>query len=316
MASDFSEGLSKGVESLGQDRISGATDLSARAADILLDYIALARAWPPARQREGLIALCEQLLQAQPNMAPIVNLCSAALEAGARNRRDSEEWARQVEETVRSFRDQLESCNRAIAAQSLPILQGFTKPVRVATLSASSSVMAVLLHAAHAGVALKVFCAESRPHFEGRDFAERLAAEGVPVTLFIDAALPLAVHNADVALVGADAIGIGGVVNKMGTQALVLAARQAGVPAYVLCGTLKFWPAAAGPGPRLDEYDIHDPGEVYQGLAPVRVLNRYFESVPLTAFAGVVTENGPMDRKTVLRHLRRMPYFDVSRLRA
>ncbi|MGQ9666946.1 MAG: translation initiation factor eIF-2B [Anaerolineae bacterium] len=306
------DSLSRQVAAIGEDHISGATAIALRAADVLSSFIAIAREWPPRRQREGLFTLCAQLLQAQPNMAAIINLCSAAMEAGQRNLRQPEEWAGQVGQVVEHYREQLLRSNAQIAELALPKLSHTPNTLRVLTHSASSSVEETLRHAHQRGLKLSIICTETRPMLEGRDMAERLAGVGLDVTLIVDAGIALAVQESDVCLVGADAIGLGGVVNKLGTWTMAQAAREFGVPIYVFCSTLKFWPATAGKGPRLERYDQHDPREVYTGLAPVRVQNRYFEYTPLDWFTSFLTDAGEMCRTDVTKYLRQMPYFDAG----
>jgi translation initiation factor 2B subunit (eIF-2B alpha/beta/delta family) len=308
----FNNSLSHEVAAIGEDHVSGATALALRAAEVLSSFITIARDWPLRRQREGLFTLCAQLFQAQPNMAAIINLCSAAMEAGQRNFRQPGEWADEVGKVVENFHRQLLRSNSAIAELTLPKLSRTPNSLRVLTHSASSSVEEALLLAHRQGLKLSVVCTETRPMLEGRDMAERLAGAGLDVTLIVDAGIALAVQESDVCLVGADAIGLGGVVNKLGTWSMALAARETGVPIYVLCSTLKFWPAAAGKGPRLERYDLHDAREVYDGLAPLRVHNRYFEYTPLDWFTAFLTDAGEMRRTDVTKYLRQMPYFDAG----
>lgn len=308
----FDDSLSRQVAAIGEDHVSGATALALRATETLASFISITRKWPPRRQREGLFTLCAQLFQAQPNMAAIINLCSAVMEAGQRNLHQPEEWAGQVGQVIEHYREQLLHSNTRIAEITLPKLSRTPNTLRVLTHSASSSVEETLLHAHRRGLKLSVVCTEARPMLEGRDMAERLAGAGLDVTLIVDAAIALAVQESDVCLVGADAIGLGGVVNKLGTWTMAQAAHEFGVPIYVLCSTLKFWPAAAGKGPRLERYDLHDPREVYAGLAPMRVQNRYFEYTPLDRFASFLTDAGEMRRPDVTKYLRQMPYFDAG----
>lgn len=109
------------------------------------------------------------------------------------------------------------------------------------------------------------------------------------VTLAVDAAANEVVARADVVVAGADSIGGNGIVNKIGTRSAALAARDSGVPAYVLADTAKVlpadWPQWLG--------SDRAPAEVWDAAPPgVRVWNRYFEATPLAWFAGVVTERG------------------------
>lgn len=68
---------------------------------------------------------------------------------------------------------------------------------------------------------IKIIISESRPLYEGRTVAEKIAKLGLSVTLITDAQIGLFVENADMALVGADSIlPNGDLVNKAGTYLL------------------------------------------------------------------------------------------------
>ena len=88
---------------------------------------------------------------------------------------------------------------------------------------------------------------------------------------------------------GADAVTERGVVNKVGSFALALAAREHSVPVHVLAERRKFLPAAT-PALRIVEMP---PEEVWDDpAAGVRPRNVYFELVPLELLRGVVVEDG------------------------
>ena len=120
----------------------------------------------------------------------------------------------------------------------------------VVTLSLSSSVLRALCSApadpdAPAKPRLRVTVCESRPLREGVTTAARCAEAGHTVELITDAAAgvhldALAGNSAALVLVGADAITpSGGVINKVGTRLLALAAADARVPLYVIATTDK-----------------------------------------------------------------------------
>jgi len=104
----------------------------------------------------------------------------------------------------------------------------------------------------------------------------------------VDAALPLLLSQARMVWIGADAVTEQGVVNKVGSFALALAAREHSVPVYALAQRRKFLPAATG-ALRIAEMA---PAEVWDEPAPgVRPRNVYFEVVPLPLVRGVVVED-------------------------
>jgi translation initiation factor 2B subunit (eIF-2B alpha/beta/delta family) len=136
---------------------------------------------------------------------------------------------------------------------------------------------------------LEVVCTESRPIHEGRAVAARLAEEGIKTTLITDSAVAHFMSQVDLVIVGADSVSRHGLVNKMGTYPIALAARAQGVPLYALCGTEKFLPSNY-PHFRIEP---KDPQEVWPGHPEeVTVLNLYFDVTPLDCVSGMVTERG------------------------
>ena len=134
----------------------------------------------------------------------------------------------------------------------------------------------------------KTHCAGARD--SGRDLAGRLAARGLRVEVYTDAAIGVALESAEALLVGADAVGPDRFINKVGTAALCALAGVVGVPVYVLAGREKvlaredFAALERGGGP---------PDEVWRDApAGVTALNPYFEEVPGSLASALITDSG------------------------
>ena len=92
----------------------------------------------------------------------------------------------------------------------------------------SNVVVEIIKKAFDKGKVEKVFSSETRPLFQGRMTAKQLAKHGVPVVSYVDSAMRHFVNDADLVLVGADAITTDGyLVNKIGTSLLALSADEA-----------------------------------------------------------------------------------------
>lgn len=168
------------------------------------------------------------------------------------------------------------------------------------THSRSSTVLRALFLAKDKGRNFAILCTESRPIYEGRQLAKQLTHQGIDVTLVTDAAVAHFMNQVDLAMVGADSISSKGLVNKMGTHALALAANARGVPFYALCGTQKLLPSDY---PHM-ENELKDPREVWEDPpGGVTVLNYYFDLTPLEFVSAVVTEKGLLGRADVLKML-------------
>lgn len=248
------------IEAIARDRMSGARELAGRAAEVL----ALAAA---EDVRDAALALVE----AQPAMAPMVNLARRALAA------------RDVPTACREFLAEMDRAAARVAGRGAAlIVDGMT----VLTHSASATVFGAFRAARERGKRFAVIQTESRPQREGVGQAGRLGALGIPVTLIADAAVYRSMPRAQMVFVGADAVSPRGVVNKTGTALVALAASKLGVPIFALCGREKFLP----PDYELPPEAAHDPREILDCEIPnTRAENYYFDTTPLDYFTAIVT---------------------------
>ncbi len=101
-----------------------------------------------------------------------------------------------------------------------------------------------IFYAAEQGKRLQVYVDETRPLLQGaRLTAWELLQRGIPTTLLCDGAAAWLMRQGRVqaVLVGADRIAANGdVANKIGTYALALAAREHGIPFYVVAPSSTF----------------------------------------------------------------------------
>jgi translation initiation factor eIF-2B subunit delta len=147
-----------------------------------------------------------------------------------------------------------------------------------------------VIDALHRQRPVHLACSESRPAGEGRGLARRLAAAGVAVTLFGDAAIAHALSGCDAVVVGADAVSPDWFLNKSGTRMLAAAAAQQGVPVYVAAARDKFVTADIAARLRIRE---GVPDEIWNAPpSGIDVRNPYFEQTPLDLLTGVISDAG------------------------
>ena len=139
----------------------------------------------------------------------------------------------------------------------------------------STSVRAVLDEARSRGRWFTVSCTEALPTGEGAEMASELASAGFQVELLGDETASEVIGGMDLVLAGAEALGPGSAINKVGTGDLATAARRSGVPIYLVASTGKVLPKA-----------LFDDAARLQGRMGVS------EVVPLKAVNGVITELG------------------------
>jgi methylthioribose-1-phosphate isomerase len=152
---------------------------------------------------------------------------------------------------------------------------------------------------ADAGEPVQVWATETRPLRQGaRLTVWELQEAGIPVTLLVDsaAAALLVSGSVDAVVVGADRIAANGdTANKIGTFALAVAAKHAGVPFYVAAT----WNAidartpdgAAIPIEQRAAAEVIGTGEGAPA-ADTTVWNPAFDVTPASLITGIVTERG------------------------
>ncbi|HKO05878.1 MAG TPA: hypothetical protein VJW51_14065 [Candidatus Acidoferrales bacterium] len=266
---------------VARDRTSGAAQLALEAVQAMEAWLAR----NPSPSEAELEEVVVRLLRLQSSMAPILRLANEVALAA-----DAPAHGRALAAGLRGFRRSLERARGRIARQFVASLPK-TPRATVATYSFSSTVIRALAAARPRLAAVLV--AESRPEFEGRVTAQKLAEAGVPVQYTTDAGLLGLLHSAHFLVVGADAVLSHAFVNKIGTRTAYLAAREAGVPVWVLSDATKFLPEElAAPFWRPSEGPL---AQVWprppRGIA---VRNPLFEHTELTNVR-VFTESGVLD---------------------
>lgn len=280
---------SRAVSDIACDNTAGAAEILLRAAEVYaqLSVEQRNRECSSAEHAERrIIQASVELLEAQPAMAPLARLASRAVEAAAKSICADEAlecaWA-----AARCFAEAAARSGEAAAAHTMTLIGDES---RAFTHSRSSTVLLVIKMALKAGKRLAVIATESRPMMEGRALATELSGLGANVTLIADADAAGGIEQADLVLLGADALTPSHVVNKIGTRLIALAARELGKPVYVVCDTSKFISSTRGiRGLR----NRQDSAELWPDAPDgVAVLNTYFEATPLPFFTTIITEHG------------------------
>lgn len=258
------------VEAIARDDVSGATDLTLRAADLLLWALANGHGERAARR----------LLHAKPMMASLLNLAVLALQD------DAEEAAAKIW----AFRDGLARAPVQAARAAVAYLADKGEGMRsVLTVSASRAVEETILALAEAGKVSSVVVAESRPRLEGEAMARRLLGRVPSVAVTHDAALPGLCSPESLVLLGADAVLPEAFVNKAGSLALCLAAREVQATRLVVTTSHKVLSRGATPFFRLPTApEVHNPAPDSPGFLDIQ-----FDQVPRRLVQAVVTEDGP-----------------------
>lgn len=265
------------LNEIRKDRASGAARLAVRAATLLVEYADAAPGDIPE--------IANALIEAQPAMAPIYNLARRALVSP------------DVKTACTEFLDSMEHSAASVAEIAATLIED---GMMVMTHSFSSTVLASFREAHQSSKDFTVICPESRPVCEGVALAASLGMSGVSASVITDAAIYRLLPGVQMVWVGADSISLRGISNKTGTALMALAARELGVPFYVLCSSDKFLPASYSPPSEAPK----SPEEILERQLPhVTAVNYYFDLTPLACVSAIVTESGilaPDELKRIL----------------
>lgn len=224
---------------------------------------------------------------------------------------NKEEFIGLVKEASNSILDMYaETKERFTEIGSRRILDGTT----VLSHCHSSSVTQTLLKANRRGVDFKVIITETRPKFQGRITARELTDAGIETTMIVDSAARNFMKEADIVMVGCDAItSEGNVINKIGTSQVALAAHEARIPFYVLTTLLKF-----------DPVTIHGEFEVIEERSTdeiwkdppesLKIRNPAFDITKRDYIHGIISEVGIISPHSILDAIHRDYRWIVKRV--
>ena len=166
----------------------------------------------------------------------------------------------------------------------------------IITHSDSEAAMSIMKKAHDMGKGNRVYCAETRPNYQGHKTAAELAAYGIDTTLICDSACRMTMGDADKAIVGCDAIsGNGALVSKIGVSQVAMLAQEARVNFIVAAETYKVdFGTLTG---RLVDVEERDPTEIatkdwIEHNPKVKFSNYVFDFTPPVYIDFYVTEKG------------------------
>jgi ribulose-bisphosphate carboxylase large chain len=181
--------------------------------------------------------------------------------------------------------------------------------MKILTHCHSSLVEKVLKSAHQKGTNFFVYVTETRPLFQGRITAKNLTKAGIKTTMITDAATAYTLSRLDETeidrvFLGCDAIGFdGSSVNKIGSYAIALAAKEAEIPLYIISTFLKFAPETkTGELVKIEE---REPSEIWKNPPQeLRIIGPAFDIVPADKITGFLSEFGlikPYKFKTMVK---------------
>ncbi len=177
----------------------------------------------------------------------------------------------------------------------------------------ASTVTNAFLAAHGEGKKLSVIATETRPLFQGRLTVRELINGGIdPVTLIVDSAAASVLadpkRNISAVFIGADLLTDTGFVNKIGSLAIVLAARARNIPVYCFSTLLKYDPRP------FDQslIETRNPSEIWND-APEKlsIFAPAFDFTPYDKDITIITEAGLLRGEQIVETAR-MNYPFIS----
>ena len=283
--------------------------------DALTQVVLDSRAANSAALSGEIEAAVRALLAAMPAYAPPLNVMHrimSRLEEAQNTDATTEDLRRAFEHEAAAFHDWSSSARARITAYGAEIIpDGAT----VFTYTLSETALRTLWEAARRGKRFRVLVTESRPNNDGLVTATELSKEGVDVSVSVDACIAELIRQADLMMVGAEAImPDGSAVCKVGTYPSALVAKSCGVPVYVTVDTLKFnVTALSGLSLRVDPICRSD----LSADDSVNVVGHLFDRTPPELLRGIITERGILSPRACAGVMAGMPMSQrlIDRLR-
>ena len=284
--------ISRLIEEIRNDTGHGASQLARQAADVFRQTAENSRADNAHAMLEELTEVGLELQTVRPAMAPLYNLAygiTRVLEEKLPGK-----FPEEARRLAVGLADGAVQQSYLAVARVADYAAGLLKDGDVALAHSYSSTVAAALRRGIQERAISVLVTRSGAGRTGGALAAELLGYGLPVTLIDDTAIGIYAARANLVFFGADRITRDAVlVNGVGTYPLSLAAKQAGVPCYALCESLKFDPRIEAAAVDLEDRDGAEI-DVGEAAADIPRRNPHFDLTPLALLSGVVTEGGVM----------------------
>jgi translation initiation factor eIF-2B subunit delta len=286
-----------------EDKTSGASSLYEKALHAFKLFFEELKTDSKNELISRFTELGKDLIEAQPSMAPMINLVNEIallLESDEGDlKNDVLEFIDKKERNLKEHREKIKKVCEPLLHEKLTLM----------THSYSSSVYEILKRAKDTGKEIEVYCTQSPPAFEGKMLAYKLMHLGIRVTLIEDHTAPFFAKEVDIILVGADAILKRGFINKTGTFPLALSSEFFEIPFYVVSTTDKFLSPLLEPFLRI-KFEIE---KVSNDLSPhqIKFIRPIFDFTPWNLVKNIITEEGIKDANEVIDILNSLPVSHI-----
>jgi ribose 1,5-bisphosphate isomerase len=295
------------AEKIKRIEVQGARNVAIAAIKAI---VTLAKETKAKNKKEILkeLSAAEEILfasrETEPLMRNAVRWIISQVEKSSKER--VKELAQIVSSTSKQFLNNLEESNEKIAQIGARRIKNDSV---ILTHCHSSTVTHLLKKAKQKGKSFEIICTETRPIFQGRLTAKEMLKSGVKTTLIVDSAARFFMNQADLVIVGADAItSQGNVINKIGTSMIALVAHEARTPFYVVSELLKFDPVTMyGDYEKIEE---RSPKEIWEEPPKNLIIrNPAFDVTRRDFIHGIICEEGIISPHSIIEVMhRRYPW--------
>lgn len=277
------------VEEIRQDSTHGSVYLADAALDIIERFIKKQLYNNRTELFQSFSKLVNALVRAKPMMALVYTRSHRVLEFIEnlpRDERDIQNVKKLVLEEIKNIRQESTQRNKMIIKYGARLIRD---QYNIMTHSASSIAESIFLEAHRLKKHFRMICTESRPLFEGRDLAVRLAKKGIKTRLVPDADMPRVIQEANFIITGVDRVTENSVINKTGSLSAAVIANEFNIPFYVALDTAKILPKRTYPAKfnSINEEEI-----IEKTSSNLTAENYYFEEIPLDYIHKIVCEDG------------------------
>lgn len=286
----MTENIYKIAQKISQLKIQGARNVAIVAIEALVELSRLSEAEEKSEFLNELLAGQSLLIKSretEPLMRNAIRWIISQVQESKEKK--VSELSKIIEKSASEFLGDLETSKENIAKIGKRRIR---KKSVILTHCHSSTVTNIFIKAKKEGKKFEIFCTETRPKFQGRITAKELIENDIKTTLIVDSAVRSIIKEIDFVVVGADAItSEGNVINKIGTSAIALIAKEARKPFYVVSELLKFDPETiSGDYEQIEE---RNPDEIWKNPPKKLIIrNPAFDVTRRDFIHGIICEKG------------------------
>ena len=277
-----SQNIKNILDNIKKDNLSGSGTLLQNLIVQLLECTGSNTSFSPG-DVHGILNLFYSFRKEMADFAVITHFCNFITEQIQTKDPQNSKFLYRL---IREYSQQWSNVNKDIADNFIQTTDISNKTVLLH--SQSSAVITLFRELKSQNKNIKIIQTESRPMYEGRQQASKLAAIGYSVKIVTDTGFTPLLNEIDVTILGADRIFEDVFINKCGTHSIALICRQRNIPVYVLADSRKI---VNTPFPASNPEKMRPAHEIWEdppaGITPV---NFYFEAVPVILANKFITE--------------------------